>query len=158
MTRTQKHEIVENLTESFKTASAVIACDFRGLTVGDIESLRNQAKAINANVQVVKNTLASLAMKNAGIEGMVLNENNIFIWSDESIGASKAVFNFAKENDKFVIKLMVKFLMLHALKHLLNFQVAKNFLVCLLQYGWVLFVTLRLVLMHLELKTKQRRR
>lgn len=104
MTRTQKHEIVETLTESFKTATAVIACDFRGLTVSDIESLRKQAKAIDANVQVVKNTLAAIAMKNAGIEGMVLNENNIFIWSDEPIGASKAVFNFAKENDTFVIK------------------------------------------------------
>jgi len=104
MTRTQKQEIVNNLTESFKTATAVIACDFRGLTVSDIESLRINAAAIDAKVQVVKNTLASIAMKAAGIEGMVLNENNIFIWSDEPIGASKAVFNFAKENDKFIIK------------------------------------------------------
>jgi len=104
MTRTEKHEIVENLTESFKTATAVIAWDFKGLSVGDIEALRANARAIDAKVQVVKNTLASIAMKNAGIEGMVLNENNIFIWSDESIGASKAVFNYAKENENFVIK------------------------------------------------------
>lgn len=104
MTRSEKQEVVDSLSTEFSSAQAIIACDFKGLTVTDIESLRNAAKESDAKVQVVKNTLAMLAFKNANVEGMALNENNILIWGNEPIGASKVVTNFAKTNEKLVIK------------------------------------------------------
>jgi len=104
MTRSEKNVIVEALTNSFKEAGAVIACDFKGLTVVELEALRKLARNSDAKVQVVKNTLASIALNNAGVTGVELNENNIFIWGNDPIGASKAVFNFAKDNDKLIIK------------------------------------------------------
>ena len=107
MTRSEKQEVVDSLSTEFSSAQAIIACDFKGLTVTDIEGLRNAARESDAKVQVVKNTLAMLAFKNANVEGMALNENNILIWGDEPIGASKVVTNFAKENDKLVIKAAV---------------------------------------------------
>ena len=107
MTRSEKQELVDSLSTEFSSAQAIIACDFKGLTVTDIEGLRNAAKESDAKVQVVKNSLAMLAFKNANIEGMALNENNILIWGNEPIGASKVVTNFAKDNEKLLIKVAV---------------------------------------------------
>lgn len=104
MTKSRKAEIIDQLSESFKTANAVVMCDFRGLGVSDIEDLRKMARAKEVNVQVVKNTLATIALKNAEMTGVEIIDTNIFIWADDAISASKTVADFAKTNDKFVIK------------------------------------------------------
>ncbi len=104
MTRLEKQNMVETLTTEFSSATAIIACDFKGLAVSDIEALRKVARESGAKVRVVKNSLASLAFKNANIEGIELSENNLVVWSDEPIGASKVVFNFHKDNENFVVK------------------------------------------------------
>ena len=107
MTRSEKQELVDSLSTEFSSAQAIIACDFKGLTVTDIEGLRDAAKESDAKVQVVKNTLAMLAFKNANVEGMALNENNIIIWGNEPVGPSKVVTNFAKDYEKLVVKAAV---------------------------------------------------
>jgi large subunit ribosomal protein L10 len=104
MTRSRKQEIVENLTAEFTAADAIIACDFKGITVTELEDLRVAANAADVKVQVVKNKLAALALKAANAEGIELKENNIFIWGNDPVGASKVSNNFAKTNDKLVIK------------------------------------------------------
>jgi len=104
MTRSEKKVIVDNLTSEFSSAQAIIACDFKGLTVQDIEGLREAAAAGEVKVKVVKNTLALLALKNANIETLELNENNMMIWGSDPIGAAKVVSNYAKKNDKLVVK------------------------------------------------------
>lgn len=104
MTRSEKKVIVDALTTSFSSAQSIVACDFKGLTVSDIEALRNLAQASGARVQVVKNTLASIALKNANVEGLELTNNNIFIWGEDPIGAAKVASKFAKDKEAFVIK------------------------------------------------------
>ena len=104
MTKTQKAEIIETLSGEFKTAQSVIFCDYKGLTVSDLESLRNSAREKEVKVQVTKNSLATIALKNAELEGIVLNDTNILIWGEDSVAASKVVADFAKGNEKFVIK------------------------------------------------------
>ncbi|MCX6075726.1 MAG: 50S ribosomal protein L10 [Sulfurimonas sp.] len=104
MTKTQKAEIIEVLSGEFKTAQAVIFCDYKGLTVSKLEGLRKAAKLKEAKVQVVKNTLATIALTNAELTGVELKDTNILVWGDDSITTSKIVSDFAKDNDKFVIK------------------------------------------------------
>ena len=104
MTKTQKAEIIESLTGEFKTAQSVIFCDYKGLTVSELESLRTSAREKEVKVQVTKNSLATIALKNAELEGIVLNDTNILIWGEDSVAASKVVADFAKSNEKFVIK------------------------------------------------------
>jgi len=104
MTKTQKAEIIETLTGEFKTAQAVIFCDYKGLSVAELEDLRKIARAKEAKVQVVKNTLATISLKNAELEGVELNDTNILVWGEDSVATSKVVAEFAKANDKFVIK------------------------------------------------------
>ena len=104
MTKTQKAEIIETLSGEFKTAQSVIFCDYKGLTVSELESLRTSAREKEVKVQVTKNSLATIALKNAELEGIVLNDTNILIWGEDSVAASKVVADFAKSNEKFVIK------------------------------------------------------
>lgn len=104
MTKTQKAEIIEVLSNEFKEAQSVIFCDYRGLGVSKLENLRKMARAKDAKVQVVKNTLAIIALTNAELTGVELKDTNILVWGADSVATSKIVADFAKENDKFVIK------------------------------------------------------
>jgi len=104
MTKTQKSEIVNALTEEFKTSKAVVMCDYRGLTVSSLESLRKIAREKETKVQVVKNTLATIALNNAGMSGIDIIDTNIFIWGEDAIATAKTVVEFTKGNDKFTIR------------------------------------------------------
>ncbi|MEJ2467511.1 MAG: 50S ribosomal protein L10 [Campylobacterales bacterium] len=104
MTRAEKTEVVNYLTEQFGSVTAVVICDYKGLGVSELEELRKMARAKDANVQVVKNTLANIALNNAEMSGVELKDMNIFIWSDDVVAAAKVAADFAKQNEKLSIK------------------------------------------------------
>lgn len=104
MTKTQKAEIIETLSGEFKTAQSVIFCDYKGLTVSELEGLRKIAREKEAKVQVVKNTLAMISLEKAELAGIELKDTNILVWGEDSVATSKVVSNFAKDNELFVIK------------------------------------------------------
>jgi len=104
MTKTQKAEIIEVLSTEFKDAQAVVLCDYKGLSVSDLEELRSMARAKETKVQVVKNTLATIALKNVDLEGIEIKDTNIFVWGEDSVATSKVAADFAKKHELFVIK------------------------------------------------------
>ena len=105
MTKQQKSEIINFLTSEFKQSLAVVVCDYKGLTHKELESLRNEARANNTKVQVAKNTLVTVAAKNAELGDIELSGTNIFLWSEDQISACKVADKFASANkEKFTIK------------------------------------------------------
>nr|WP_317404840.1 50S ribosomal protein L10 [uncultured Helicobacter sp.] len=105
MTKQEKIQIVEYLSSEFKNASALIVCDYKGLQVSHLEELRRTSKAANIKVQVIKNTLASIALKNAEQPDLALKDTNIFLWADDQIALSKVVCKFADtHSEHFVLK------------------------------------------------------
>lgn len=105
MTRVEKAELIEELAGSFKSSNAIAVCDYKGLTVTQLETLRKDVRSRGGKVQVIKNTLASIALKNADKSGLELDGTNIFVWGDDQLDVAKAVADFAKGNkDFFVIK------------------------------------------------------
>ncbi|MDR0666816.1 MAG: 50S ribosomal protein L10 [Campylobacteraceae bacterium] len=106
MTKEEKVKLVGELTEEFKSSDAIIVCNYKGLNVKAIEALRKKAKTANVKVQVIKNTLAAIAVKNAGISDLGLKDTNIFIWGEDQLSVSKVASNFKKEIDSefFAIK------------------------------------------------------
>ena len=105
MTKQQKSEIVNFLTSEFKQSLAVVVCDYKGLTHKELESLRKEARANNTKVQVAKNTLVTVAAKNAELGDIELSGTNIFLWSEDQISACKVADKFASANkEKFTIK------------------------------------------------------
>ena len=105
MTRSQKEKVVAYLTDEFKNAAAVIDCDYKGMSVPELEELRRKAKEQGLKVKVVKNTLAMIAFKNVGIEDFILKDTNVLVWGEDLVTLAKTVTEFAKEHkDKFAIK------------------------------------------------------
>lgn len=105
MTKTQKAEIIDFLTGEFKESQAIVVCDYKGTTHKELESLRKLARENGTKVQVAKNTLVNVAIKNAELEEIELSGTSIFLWSEDQISACKVADKFASEiKDKFSIK------------------------------------------------------
>jgi large subunit ribosomal protein L10 len=104
LTREEKAQVIATLTEAFKSSDAVAVCEYKGLKVSELEALRNKAREVGVQVRVVKNTLADIAFKQAGIEGFELKDTNIFLWGDDQLNVAKVVSKFAESNDIFTVK------------------------------------------------------
>jgi len=107
MLKSRKTELIAELSKAFEGKDAVIVCEYKGLKVTELEVLRKAAREKNTKVQVIKNSLAKLALENANMRGLELKDTNIFIWSDDVISASKVAAEFAANKDneeKFFIK------------------------------------------------------
>jgi len=107
MLKSRKAELIAELSESFEGQAAVIVCDYKGLTVSQLETLRKSARAKDVKVQVIKNSLASIALANAKMTGLELKDTNIFVWSEDVVAAAKVADDFASDKaneEKFVIK------------------------------------------------------
>ena len=105
MTKTQKNEIIGFLSEEFKSSGAIVVADYRGSSHKSLEELRKSAREVDAKVQVAKNSLVSIALKNAELEALELTGTNIFIWAEDQIAACKVADKFASANkDTFAIK------------------------------------------------------
>lgn len=106
MARPDKAAVVAELTEKFRAASAVLLTEYRGLTVTQLKELRRSIGDAGS-YEVAKNTLATIAAREAGLEGLdeyLSGPTAITFVSGEAVDAAKAIRDFAKENDKLVIK------------------------------------------------------
>lgn len=65
MKRAEKPFVVEDLTKRFEDARSVVALDYQGLTVKDLNGLRNAIREVGGRLVVAKNTLLKLALKSA---------------------------------------------------------------------------------------------
>ncbi len=105
MTKQQKSEVIDFLTSEFKESQAIVVCDYKGLSHKQLEELRNNARENGTKVQVAKNTLVEIAVKNAELGEIELVGPSIFLWSEDQISACKVADKFATANkDKFTIK------------------------------------------------------
>jgi large subunit ribosomal protein L10 len=105
MTKEEKAQIVDSLTTEFKDSQAIVVADYRGTSHKSLEELRKAARETGTKVQVAKNSLVSIALKNAELEAIELTGTNIFIWSEDQINACKVADKFASANkDTFSIK------------------------------------------------------
>jgi large subunit ribosomal protein L10 len=67
MATEKKVHIVESLQETFSRCRTGILTDYRGLTTAEINELRRKLREAGIEYRVVKNSLARLALKNAGL-------------------------------------------------------------------------------------------
>ncbi len=106
MARPDKAAAVAELTEDFKSATATVLTEYRGLTVTSMKELRRSLGA-TTKYSVVKNTLTKIAAKNAGVEisdDLLVGPSAVAFVKGDPIDAAKAMKNFQKENPLLVIK------------------------------------------------------
>ena len=105
MTRAEKEQLIDEMTETFKASNAIVVCDYRGVTHQELEEVRALAAQSNTRVRVVKNTLATIALDRAGIDGLTLTDTNLLVWGEDQIGTCKTADKAATElKDRFIIK------------------------------------------------------
>src|SRR4249919_2080668 len=71
MHKTQKEQLVTELTERLKSSETLIVADYRGLTMPEIDALRGELLEHGAKFQVVKNTLTRRAAEAAGQDALL---------------------------------------------------------------------------------------
>jgi len=106
MARAEKQAAVTEIVESFNDAAGAVLTDYRGLTVKELQELR-RSLGENANYAVVKNTLAKLAAKEAGIDGfdeLLIGPTAIAFINGDVVEAAKGLRDFAKANPALIIK------------------------------------------------------
>jgi len=106
MARNPKSTAVEEITEEFRSSSAAVLTEYRGLTVAQLKELR-RSLAGNATYAVVKNTLTKIAAKDAGVEGiddLLVGPSAIAFVKGDPVEAAKGIRDFSKTHPKLVIK------------------------------------------------------
>jgi large subunit ribosomal protein L10 len=106
MARPDKTAAVAELTEDFRTATATVLTEYRGLTVTSMKKLR-RALGAETKYSVVKNTLTKIAAKDAGVDlsaDLLAGPSAIAFIKGDPIAAAKSMRDFAKENPLLIIK------------------------------------------------------
>lgn len=102
----QKKAVVGEVSEQVSTAQAIIVAEYRGLQVGEMTELRAQARKSGVYLRVLKNTLVRRAVEGTPFSGLASKMVGplVFGISSDPVSAAKVLNDFAKANDKFVIK------------------------------------------------------
>jgi len=107
LTKEQKEAIVAEVAIIARGAHSAIAAEYRGLSVEQMTKLRQDARNAGVYLRVVRNTLARRALTDTGYACMSdsLKGPLILAFSKEEPGAAARVMrDFAKDNDKLVVK------------------------------------------------------
>jgi large subunit ribosomal protein L10 len=106
MAQADKATAVADIAEQFKSSTATVITDYRGLTVANLAELRRSLSG-SATYSVAKNTLIKRAASEAGVEGLdelFVGPTAIAFVSGEAVDAAKAIKKFARDHKALVIK------------------------------------------------------
>ena len=106
MAKPTKVTAVAELADQFRSSSAAVVTEYRGLSMAQLTKLR-RALGAGTKYTVAKNTLVKRAAEDAGIEGLealLSGPTAIAFVEGEPVDAAKAIRDFAKDNKALVIK------------------------------------------------------
>ena len=106
LNRSEKQAVIDEVTALAAKAQTLVLAEYRGITVADMTRLRSQAREKGVNLSVLKNTLARRAVTGSAFEVVSgqMTGPLIYGFSADAVAAAKVVSDFAKTNDKLVIR------------------------------------------------------
>ena len=106
LNRSEKEAVISDVTGLAAKAQTLVIAEYRGITVADMTKLRNTARSNGVTLSVLKNTLARRAVAGSGFEVVAdqMTGPLIYSFSEDAVAAAKVVAEFAKTNDKLVIR------------------------------------------------------
>ena len=106
LNRNEKAAVVTDVAAQAARSQTLALAEYRGLTVAHLDVLRKQAREKGVYLHVLKNTLARRAV--AGTPFEVASESMvgplIYGFSEDAVAAAKVLSDFAKGNDKLIVK------------------------------------------------------
>ncbi len=106
LNRNEKAAVIEGVSAQAARSQTLALAEYRGLTVEHLNKLRVDARAKGVYLHVLKNTLAQRAVAGTPFEvaqGAMVGPL-IYGFSEDAVAAAKVIADFAKGNDKLVIK------------------------------------------------------
>ena len=106
LNKSEKQTVVADVAAQAARSQTLALAEYRGLTVAHLDVLRKQAREKGVYLHVLKNTLARRAV--AGTPFEVATESMvgplIYGFSEDAVAAAKVLSDFAKGNDKLIVK------------------------------------------------------
>lgn len=101
-----KKAVVEEVAAQVAGARAIVLAEYRGLEVGNMTELRRKARRSGVYLRVLKNTLARRAVKDTPFAGLADRMVGPLVYgiSSDPVATAKVMNEFAKGNEKFVIR------------------------------------------------------
>ena len=106
LNRSEKEAVISDVTGLAAKAQTLVLAEYRGITVADMTRLRSTARSNGVSLSVLKNTLARRAVAGSGFEVVsdLMTGPLIYGFSEDAVAAARVVADFAKTNDKLVIR------------------------------------------------------
>lgn len=106
LNRNEKAAVVTGVGQQAARSQTLALAEYRGLTVEHLNKLRVDARAKGVYLHVLKNTLARRAVAGTPFEvaSGVMVGPLIYGFSEDPVAAAKVIADFAKTNDKLVLK------------------------------------------------------
>ena len=106
LNRSEKQAVIEEVTGLAAKAQTLVIAEYRGITVAAMTKLRSDARSKGVSLSVLKNTLARRAVAGSAFEVVAdqMTGPLIYGFSEDAVAAAKVVSDFAKTNDKLVIR------------------------------------------------------
>jgi len=104
---TTKKELVEKLNSQLSETEIALIVDYKGLDVEAMTQLRNELRKEGAQLEVVKNTLLSMASEGTSVsvlKNFLKGPNAIVTSKDDPVAPAKVLVKFAEGNQKLEIK------------------------------------------------------
>lgn len=101
-----KKAVVAEVSAQVANAQTIAVAEYRGIEVGDLTQLRKKARESGVYLRVLKNTLVRRAVAGTSFEGLsdAMTGPLIYSMSKDAVAAAKVLNDFAKTNDKLVLK------------------------------------------------------
>lgn len=102
----EKQAVVAEVSAQVAESQTIVLAEYRGIQVADITRLRADARKSGVYFHVLKNSLARRAVQGTPFEALAEKMLGplVYSMSADAVAAAKVVFDFAKTNDKLVIK------------------------------------------------------
>ena len=125
LNRSEKEAVISEVTDLAAKAQTLVMAEYRGITAADMTKLRSAARSQGVSLSVLKNTLARRAVAGSAFEvaSDQMTGPLIYGFSVDAVAAAKVVSDFAKTNEKLVIRggvLSGKVLDVNGVKQLAN--------------------------------------
>ena len=106
LNRSEKEAVISDVTSLAAKAQTLVIAEYRGITVADMTKLRSTARSNGVTLAVLKNTLARRAVAGSAFDVVSgqMTGPLIYSFSVDAVAAAKVVAEFAKTNDKLVIR------------------------------------------------------
>jgi len=101
-----KKAVVAEVSAQVANAQTIVVAEYRGIQVGHLTQLRANARAQGVYLRVLKNTLARRAVEGTPFASLASEMTGPLIYSisTDAVAAAKVINDFAKSNDKLVVK------------------------------------------------------